>query len=163
MRSGQTGIGGHDGGDAAGHKWGAGRGAVDGDALLVEPRGLHAVAGGGDLELRTGVGERDLLADGVDGAHGDDASIGGGPGELGGLVVAGSGHDQRAAGGGVVDRGVEHVGGRVATERDVDDLGAGIGGGNNATGDGEDVTEAVGRSDADAEDIGCGSDAGCVA
>ena len=42
-------------------------------------------------------------------------------------------------------------------------LGAGIGGGNNAAGDGEDVTEAVGRSDADAEDIGCGSDAGCVA
>ncbi len=148
-----------DGGDGAGHDGGTTRGATKGDAGAVGPGGLEAEAGCGDLELTAGVGEDDLLVIGVDGSDGDDAGIGGGPGELRGLVVAGGSDEDGTVGRGVVDGGVEGGVGAIAAEADVDDFRAGIGGGEDGLGNGEGVALVVVVGDADAENIRAGGDA----
>ena len=158
----ERGVGGEDRGECAGDEWSGGGRAIDVDALLVNPRGLDAVAGRGNLELGAGVGKRDLLTDGIDGADGDDAGIGGGPREACGLVVAGGGDDECAVRVGVVDGGEQDVAGGVAAEADVDDFGAGIDGGEDALGHGENIAEPIGVGDADAEERGRGGDAGGI-
>ncbi len=52
LARGERGVLREHGGDRAGDDGRAGGGAIDGHALAVEPRGLHAVAGRGELELR---------------------------------------------------------------------------------------------------------------
>ena len=150
------------GGDGTGYEWSAGGGAVDVNALAVLPRGLHAVARGGERERGPGVGECDLLAGAIDGADGDDAGISGGPGELSGLVIAGGSDDDGAALDGIADRGVEGGGGGIAAEADVNDFRAGIHGGDDGVGDRKRVTRAAGIGHSDTEETGGGSDAGGV-
>lgn len=113
-------------------------------------------------ERGAGIGERDLLAGAVDGANGDNARIGGGPGELSGLVVTRGGDNDGPALGGVGDGGVEGGGGGVTAEADVDDFRAGIDGGDDGVGDGEGVAGAIRIGDADTEETRGGSDAGGV-
>ncbi len=150
------------GGDGAGHDRGAGGRAVDHDALAVEPGGLDAVTGGGELKLFAGIGERHLLLQPVDRTDGEDTRVGGGPGELGGLVVAGGGDDERAVAGGVVDRGVERGAGGVAAEADVDDAGTGVDGGNDRLGNSKEIAGARRIRNADTQEVRGGGDAGGV-
>ena len=135
MRSGQFGGAGlaHQRGDRANDNRRAEGSAADAGGLVPGPGGVHAEAGGGDRDLAAGVGEIEVIAEGIDGADGNHAGVRSGKFHAIQAVVSGRGDDESTGHAGILD-GVFHERAVRATERDIDQLGPGIDCGDDALG-----------------------------